>query len=237
MITVNFNKLSIKPSDTMLDIGCGTGRHTCEISRFKGVTIIGADLNFDDLVEARNKMNFTNNCGESECGEWDILGADILLLPFKDQSFDHIICSEVMEHIPDDSAAAVELIRVLKPGGNLIISVPRYLPEKICWALSKDYYNANGGHVRIYKKEQIISIFENFGLKKWNMHFAHSIHTPYWWLKCLVGPNRNDSRPVNLYQRILEWDIMNKPKLTRLLDEFFNPLLGKSLVLYFKKDV
>ena len=66
-------------------------------------------------------------------------------------------------------------------------------------------------------------------------HHAHSLHAPYWWLKCLVGPTRDDSLPVNLYHRFLTWDIMQKPKPTRLLDRIFNPLFGKSLVLYFEK--
>ena len=126
-------------------------------------------------------------------------------------------------------------MRVLKPGGNLVVSVPRFLPEKICWILSKAYYNANGGHVRIYKRETIAALFENQGLCPLGTHFAHSLHTPYWWLKCLVGPGRKDSRPVNLYHRLLTWDIMEKPKITRMLDALLNPILGKSLVLYFKK--
>jgi hypothetical protein len=67
-------------------------------------------------------------------------------------------------------------------------------------------------------------------------HFAHSIHAPYWWLKCLVGVNRSDAFLVNLYHRLLVWDMMKKPKLTRFLDRLFNPILGKSRVLYFRKQ-
>ena len=140
-----------------------------------------------------------------------------------------------MEHIPDDATAAEELIRVLKPGGNLIVSVPRYYPEKICWILSKEYYNTEGGHIRIYKKNQIAALFKNHGLIQWASHYAHSIHAPYWWLKCLLGLNRKDSLPVNLYHRFLTWDIMEKPWLTRFIDALLNPVLGKSLVIYFQK--
>jgi len=236
MITVKFNRLNIQPKEKILDIGCGSGRHTGEASRFKGVTVIGADMNFNDLIETRNRLNFIKNCGEHGGGQKGISAADITSLPFETKSFDHVICSEVMEHIPDESKAAHELVRVLKPGGNLVISVPRFLPEKICWMLSKEYYNANGGHVRIYKREKISSLFEDQGLRKLGSHFAHSLHTPYWWLKCLVGPGRDDSLPVNLYQRLLTWDIMEKPKITRSLDALLNPILGKSLVLYFKKS-
>ena len=236
MITVDFKRLNIKPGEKILDMGCGSGRHTGEASRFKGVTVIGADMNFNDLIETRNRLNFIKNCGEHGGGKRGISAADITALPFKNNSFHHVICAEVLEHIPDDSKAAQELIRVLKPGGSLVISVPRFFPEKICWALSKQYYNANGGHIRIYKRKTISSLFENKGLINRGSHFAHSLHTPYWWLKCLVGPNRNDSLPVNLYHRMLTWDIMEKPKLTRIIDTLLNPILGKSLVLYFEKS-
>ena len=235
MITIKFDRLNILPGEKVLDIGCGSGRHTGEASRLNGVTIIGADMNFNDLIETRNRLNFIKNCGEHGGGQRGISAADITSLPFETESFDHVICSEVMEHIPDDSKAAGELVRVLKPEGNLVVSVPRFLPEKICWMLSKEYYNANGGHVRIYKKKKIASLFKNQGLRQRGSHFAHSLHTPYWWLKCLVGPSREDSLPVNLYNRLLTWDIMKKPKITRSIDTLFNPILGKSLVLYFKK--
>lgn len=235
MITVDFKRLNIRPGEKILDMGCGSGRHTGEASRFKDIFVVGADMNFNDLIETRNRLNFIKNCGEHGGGKRGISAADITALPFKNNSFHHVICAEVLEHIPDDGQAALELIRVLKPGGSLVISVPRFFPEKICWALSKEYYNANGGHVRIYKKKTISSLFENKGLINRGSHFAHSLHSPYWWLKCLVGPNKKDSIPVNLYHRMLTWDIMEKPKFTRKLDRLLNPILGKSLVLYFKK--
>jgi hypothetical protein len=141
-----------------------------------------------------------------------------------------------MEHLPDESRAVTEIIRVLKPGRNLVVSVPRYGPEYICWRLSEEYRTASNGHVRIYRTAQLTDILEKAGVRRWASHFAHSLHTPYWWLKCLVGPSRRNSRPVNLYHRFLTWDMMQKPAATRLLDKLLNPLLGKSVVLYFKKE-
>jgi 2-polyprenyl-3-methyl-5-hydroxy-6-metoxy-1,4-benzoquinol methylase len=237
MITVKFKRLNIQPSEKILDIGCGSGRHVGEASRLNGVFVVGADRNHDDLVSTRNRLNFIKNCGEHGGGEDSLTSADITALPFKNESFHHAICSEVMEHIPDHAQAARELVRVLKPGGNLVVSVPRFLPERICWALSKEYYSANGGHVRIYKKNQIMSMFTDQGLQpNGSHHYAHSIHTPFWWLKCLVGAAKTDSKAVNLYHRLLTWDIMGKPKVTRTLDKLMNPVMGKSLVLYFKKQ-
>ena len=235
MITVDFNRINISPTDTILDIGCGSGRHACRVFAFEKVTVIGVDASFNDVQEARGRLMYHEAIGAHCGGSWGCATGNILCLPFPDASFDLVICSEVMEHIPDDAQAAEEIFRVLKPGGSLVVSVPRYFPEKICWKLSSEYYSANGGHVRIYKKQEIRNLFENMGAAFQAYHYAHSLHTPFWWLKCATGPNRQDVTAVNLYHRLLTWDIMQKPKITRFLDTLLNPILGKSLVLYFKK--
>ncbi len=235
MITVDFARIAVEPGFRILDIGCGSGRHTGKAYGFKDVTVIGSDLNFTDLTEAKNRLHFHDAVGESGGGVWGLTVADIRRLPFADDSFDIVICSEVMEHIPEHQTAAKELVRVLKPGRELVVSVPRYLPEWICWKLSDDYGKANQGHVRIYRKKPLIALLENCGVNHRDAHFAHGLHSPYWWLKCLVGPTRSDAALVNLYHRFLVWDIMKKPRLTGLLDRFLNPFIGKSLVLYFHK--
>jgi SAM-dependent methyltransferase len=236
MITINFNRLDIKAGFRILDIGCGSGRHTSAAYRFKHTVTIGADLSHAALVEARDRLKFHDQLGENGGGVWGLTMADASTLPFKDDFFDLVICSEVLEHISEDQAAANEIIRVLKTGHNLVVSVPRFLPERICWALSSEYRNSNNGHIRIYRKKRLITLLENGGVKHWALHYAHSWHTPYWWLKCLVGPDREDAALVNLYHRFLSWDIMKNPKPVRWIERLMNPLLGKSLVVYFRKE-
>ncbi|UCH23870.1 MAG: class I SAM-dependent methyltransferase [Deltaproteobacteria bacterium] len=236
MITVDFKRLDIQPGYRILDIGCGSGRHTCQAYRCDGVLAVGADLNFDDVMAAKKQLRLHDALGEHGNGHWALSTADVRSLPFKDDFFDLVICSEVLEHIPEDQLAVREIMRVLKPGNTLVVSVPRYLPERICWALSDDYTNANQGHVRIYKKKALSALLESEGAKIWSTRHAHSLHTPYWWLKCLVGPTREDSIPANLYHRFLMWDIMKRPKITRWLEDLLNPLIGKSLVVYSRKN-
>ncbi|PIE71300.1 MAG: SAM-dependent methyltransferase [Deltaproteobacteria bacterium] len=235
MLTVDFKRLKIQPGDTVLDMGCGEGRHTCGAYQLDGVTAIGADLSLANVRETRSRLVYHDELGFSGGGTWAVTTADITRLPFDDHTFDVVICSEVMEHIPDHRTARDELIRIVKPGGQLVISVPRFWPEKICWMLSDAYFNANQGHVRIYTRKEVISLFSQGGVTYRGGHHAHSLHAPYWWLKCLVGPTREDSKAVQLYHRFLVWDLMKKPLLTRVMDRLLNPVMGKSVVFYFDK--
>lgn len=236
MITIDFSRLALGPGSRILDIGCGEGRHTIKACQQRGARCVGADLGVENLVTTKKKIAFHRAINDLQCKSVDLTGMDVTQMPFKNNSFDTVICSEVLEHIPDHKKALSELVRILKPGKVLAISVPRFWPEKICWILSDEYFNANMGHVRIYTKPSLIDLVESFGLTCFASHHAHSIHAPFWWLKCLVGPNRTDSKLVNLYHRLLVWDLMKKPRLTAFIDKLLNPVLGKSLVVYFIKS-
>jgi SAM-dependent methyltransferase len=162
---------------------------------------------------------------------------DALRLPFADGTFDRIIASEVLEHLQDDVTALDELFRVLKPGGRIAVTVPSWLPEKLCWMLSAEYHAplAQGGHVRIYTEDQLRARLTASGFEPGRSHHAHALHSPYWWLKCAVGPT-NDTHPlVKAYHRLLVWDIAKAPAITRVTERVLNPLIGKSVVVYATK--
>ena len=235
MITADFKRLRLSPGSRVLDIGCGSGRHTAEAYRYPGFVVVGADRNLEDLHQARERLAFHDRLQAHGGGCWCLAGADIRHLPFPDQTFDLVVCSEVLEHVPDHRCAIHEIVRVLKPAGAMVVSVPRWFPEKICWTLSREYHQANQGHVRIYRSGALKRRLAESGLALIGVHHAHSLHTPYWWLKCLLGPTRQDATLVNLYHRFLTWDIMQKPPATRWLERLLNPVLGKSLVLYLRK--
>ncbi len=85
-----------------------------------------------------------------------VLG-DVRHLPFADAQFDVVIAAEVLEHIHQDIAAIAELRRVLRPGGVLAVTVPRWWPERVCWALSREYHEVEGGHIRIYRRTDLVT--------------------------------------------------------------------------------
>ena len=105
--------------------------------------------------------------------------------------------------------------------------------------LSDEYHApfVQGGHVRIYSASELKSKMCSVGLALRGTHRAHSLHSPYWWLRCAVGPTRQDSRLVNSYKRFLEWDIVTAPRTTRILDKALSPVLGKSYVVYSQKPI
>jgi SAM-dependent methyltransferase len=141
----------------------------------------------------------------------------------------------VLEHIPADQQALAEITRVLRPGGRLAVTVPAWLPERICWRLSADYHNTPGGHVRIYTRAEMEAKLTAAGLRVGGHHHAHGLHSPYWWLKCAVGVHQDDHPLARAYHRLLVWDIMKRPAVTRLAEQGLNPLIGKSLVIYAEK--
>jgi SAM-dependent methyltransferase len=238
MLTVDFDRLGLQPGDRVLDMGCGAGRHAFEMYR-RGGDVVAFDQDGDELAGVLEIFGAMRDQGEVPLGaEADIKQGDALAMPFADEEFDRIVASEVLEHIPDDETAIAELVRVLRPGGTIAVTVPRWLPEKICWALSDQYHEVEGGHVRIYTGDELVGKLQAAGLEYLGKDHAHGLHSPYWWIKCAVGVD-NDKHPlVKAYHEVLVWDIMKRPgysRVTRLAEKALNPLIGKSMVLYLRK--
>lgn len=235
MNTIKYKKLKLETGQLLLDMGCGEGRHSIGALLETPANVIGLDLSFEDLNTAKSRLNDFDLSG---CDTFCAFGVgNIKNIPFENASLDAIVCSEVLEHVDSPKESIQELVRVLKPGGIMALSVPRYLPELICWKLSKEYSKTPGGHVRIFKHSQLRDLAENNGLQYQSFHWAHGLHSPYWWLQCLFWNTRETSYVIKLYHKLLVWDLMKRPLFTRLLEMILQPLIGKSLVMYFRKPV
>lgn len=239
METIRFELLEIDPGDLLLDLGCGGGRHAFGALR-RGAAVAACDAERSQLPAVGGLMNAMQSSSEAPEDSMAVtVCGNALNLPFADASFKYVIASEVLEHIDADADAVDELVRVLTPGGTLAVSVPSWLPEKLCWKLSSDYHAPSrpGGHVRIYTRSALKRLLADAGLTPTKTHRAHALHSPYWWLRCAVGPDNDDGLLVKSYHRFLCWNLTRQPRLVRLAERLLDPFIGKSLVLYAVKDL
>jgi SAM-dependent methyltransferase len=235
VLTVDFDRLRIGPSSKVIDVGCGAGRHAFEAYR-RGADVVAFDRDESELRSVDTILRAMGEAGEAPAeASAKVVVGDALKLPYADETFDCVIASEILEHIPSDDAAIAELIRVLKVGGTLAVSVPRWLPERVCWLLSDEYHSNEGGHVRIYRANELRGKIVGGGMELTHTHHAHALHSPFWWLKCAVGVSNTDHRAVAAYHKLLVWDLMQRPKVTQLAETLLNPVVGKSVAMYFVK--
>ena len=233
MLTFNFKKHEINQKGVMLDVGCGEGRHIFGIMQdYPLMKCIGLDMDKESLEKAEEGYEYFKSISKAGA---QFLKGSAYSLPFPDESIDLIVCSEVLEHLHEYNDAVKEIHRVLKPGGKFYASVPATWPEKICWKLSEEYQNQPGGHLRIFSQSGLISEIKESGFKFLSSEKFHSIHSPYWWLRCFFWNTQDKNFLVNLYKKMLERHILKKPFFINLLDKALNPIMGKSFSMYFKK--
>jgi len=155
----------IGPDASVIDIGCGDGFLADNLKKYSQKTIF-FDLSFQRLKNT-----------ESNTGQHRLVNGDITLLPFKNNSFDLVICSEVLEHIPEYPKAMEELARIAR--GAVIITVPyRQVPVPIhCPQCSHEF--CLSGHINYFSGNELAEIFLNNGFRPKIRHF-HTIYSYNW---------------------------------------------------------
>lgn len=234
ILTIDFDLLRIKPGDRILDLGSGEGRHTHHLS-YIGHRVLSIDLDLGEL--RKNRERWLELRGDSETmGHADFMRADGDRLPFPDDTFDHIVCTEVVEHVPDPAVTMAELHRILKPGGNLAVSTPAMLPEMACWKLSWEYWHAPGGHVRIFKPGALGQLVREADFKLFSLRHKHALHSIWWVLRCAFGlPNDRAIVPRVWLKVVIEPAMFRHSKFWDRVERICDWFFPKSVVAYGRK--
>jgi SAM-dependent methyltransferase len=231
LLTVDLARLELAPGDLLLDAGCGEGRH-CFGALERGARVVGLDLDLGSLKKASGALRFV---AKTKGSLGAMLQGDAFRLPFRDGTFDKVICAEVMEHVHDYPAAARELARVTKPGGRIAVTIPTATSELLYLRLGDDYFESPGGHIRIFKPRDLAKALGAAGLRTESCSFAHGLHTPYWALRSIAGlPRADESRLVRAYRLGLI-----RATASRFADKLekhvLNYICPKSVILYAQK--
>jgi SAM-dependent methyltransferase len=192
---------------------------------------VGLDLDRTSLQAASDALK-SRASGDGLLGA--MVQGNTFQLPFPNETFDKIICSEVMEHVHDYRGAARELARVCKPQGCIAVTIPTTTSENLYLRLGDDYFESPGGHIRIFRPRQLALGLAEAGFATVGIGFAHALHTPYWMLRSIAGlQNADQSALVRAYRRFLIYATQS-PFLERL-EGILNYCFPKSLVLYAEK--
>ncbi len=142
IIRAELARLPLPTGARVLDAGCGSGRTLRDLVTYGEVS--GIELNEDAAEVARAR------------GHGEVLVGRLEALPWPDASFDLITCLDVIEHTPDDRATLAELLRVCRPGGWLLVTVPAY---PALWS----YHDEANHHYRRYSRAALAQAARSAG--------------------------------------------------------------------------
>lgn len=162
-------ELDPNPNDKILDVGCGDGYYLYLLSNLGKFNLAGIDSDKKALIAASKQVKNKS---------MKLISGDIMSMPFKDESFDKIVCSEVLEHLRDDKNALIEMKRVLKKNGILCITVPHwnypFFWDPVNYLLQRGLktHVKNGfwsgvwaNHIRLYRVKELKNIVKAAGFK------------------------------------------------------------------------
>ncbi len=230
LLTVDLERLDVRAGQRLLDAGCGEGRH-CFGALDRGARVFGLDLDRDSLDRAHGPLRAR---AREVASFGAMLQGNTFTLPFRDASFDRVICSEVMEHVHDYPAACRELARVTRPGGRVAVTIPTATSERLYLRLGDQYFESPGGHIRIFRPRDLSRALGAAGLRTTAVGFAHAFHTPYWALRSVIGLAGADAHPLIRAYRVF----LLRATMSRAMDrveKWLNFVCPKSVVLYAEK--
>ncbi len=141
----------------VLDVGCGEGHFAAALARAEA-EVVGIDVAAEPLRRARLRHPQLDLRQVQAEGAW----------PLQDASFDAVWAGEVIEHVADTAGWLSELRRVLRSGGELLLSTPDHGRLRMLrWALAPRafdaHFNPRADHLRFYTRRTLTELLEDFG--------------------------------------------------------------------------
>lgn len=226
----NYNKWLFSMIDPHLgkkvfELGAGTGRFTRLLLK----------KNLEQLLLLESSPLFYNEILKITQGCQGIITANSDIEHFNDsdlfESFDSIICIQVLEHIKDDVAAIMKAITYLRPGGKFICQVPA-----MKWLFG--HWDRQIGHFRRYTKSDMIRIAESTGLTICESYYFNMVGIFGWWLNFCARKKdfrvNSESRQLNTQGACFDkWVV---PIVSRL-ESFLRPPVGIGLHFVLEKSL
>lgn len=196
--------LHVRRDASILDLGTSTGTNLRMLRDLDYVNVVGLDYSPQAIAYCQSK------------GLGPLIRGDACKLPFPENAFDFVLATDIIEHIEDDNRALAEINRVLRPGGQALITVPAF---QSLWGLQDD----KAFHVRRYRRRPLLERIARAGLTvKDSYHFNYLLFVPIWGARQIIrllklqfdSENQVNSPLINsVLKAVFAADIRSAPRI------------------------
>ena len=228
---VDLEELRISDDSWVLDLGCGTGQFSIPLLE-RGCRAVSVDLDVPRLGEVRDA------CAEKNLTARILLG-DGANLPFHSESFDAVVCREMIEHTGEPGAVVEEIKRVLKPQGRLCVTVPSAHTERYFqWVDSR--WLAMAGHVNVFTRATMCELLEAHGFHVLEIRGRNFFYSLFWFIHTLTKTTHDGTGRIKdhfgLSRRIFRaWRMLGNGRTKRGIEGVGNLIFPKSYVYYCER--
>ncbi len=222
----------VPASHTVIDVGCGDGA-LIQFCAQQGAEVVFIDR--DEARLARTNTRIEASPARAKLG----IRSDCAPIPVADNSGDLVICTEVLEHVPDPEAFLSELVRVAKSGGQLLVTVPDSRSEQFVGATAPSAYFEEPNHIRIFSSEQFRELLLGAGLEIESHQYMGCFWSVYWplsWLTCEPGAGLPVDNPHPIIDHWIRlWEAVQDHPQGHKIRTALNQLLPKSQSIVARK--
>jgi SAM-dependent methyltransferase len=224
--------VTILPEHTVIDVGCGDGGFIGFVAR-RGAEVIFIDQDAARLAGTETRIK------QSQARAYRAIQSDCDPIPLDDGTGDLVICTEVLEHVPDPAKFLDEVIRIAKPGAQLLISVPDERSEQLVSVTAPPECFQVPNHIRMFSAQAFESLIRGAGLEIESHEFTGCFWSIFWplsWMTCEPGDGLPVDNPHPIMQHWVElWRLVQEHPDGHKVRDAFNLLLPKSQTIVARK--